>query len=216
MTIKRADNAVRLATSDILSRFLHPHHWEDGPFATLRNEVYSKYAPGQVPAAELHDRFKVGDVKLKEQHRFLYLEPVEGKGILPFVTIQSSCEWVNFRIYALLGMLDKRCEVQTLAIRFETDEGSGPNGGMGSHDFCHAQLCKSITKRAVASTPSWLPESQPSIPVDAEDQIGLVLCMLTSLYGARHVLRKLNTSGDRDLRKYLNRVRALRDPTTAG
>ena len=33
--------------------------------------------------------------------------------------------------------------------------------------------------------------------------------MLTSLYGGRHVVKRLNTAGDRDLRKYLKKVRAL-------
>ena len=81
-------------------------------------------------------------------------------------------------------MLNEESELKSLAMRFETDEGEHQSDGeIGSHDFCHAQLCRAITRRIPALTPSWLPDSQPSIPLDAEDQVSLVLCMLTSLYG---------------------------------
>ena len=70
-------------------------------------------------------------------------------------------------------------------------------------------LCRSINGKVSASTPPWIPESQPSFPLDAEDQITLVLCMLTSIYGGAHVLRKLIPSGDRDLLKHIKKVRAL-------
>ena len=99
----------------------------------------------------------------------MYLEPVKTKNILPLVTIQSSENWVHFRIYALLTMLDEASNLQELAIRFETDEGDGrKENAIGTHDFCHAQLCRSINGKVSASTPPWIPESQPSFPLDAE------------------------------------------------
>ncbi len=210
MAINPADQAVRLAISDILSKFLGRYDRDDGPFVTLRQQVYEEYAP--IPI-EVHGLSGLlggrSELKLKNQNRFLFLEPVVDKNILPLLTLETSNQWVNFRAYVLLTMLD-RCEgLQALAIRFETDEGPQKNGVIGSHDFCHAQLCRYINDKTRATTPNWLPESQPSLPLDAEDQIGLVLCMLTALYGGRHVVERLNTAGDRDLRQHLKKVRAL-------
>ena len=211
MPVNPADQAVRLAVSDILSKFLSKHEWSDGPFATLREQVYEKYRPIPVEVHGLSGLLGTSsDLGLRGQHRFLFLEPVVDKMILPLLTLETSNRWVNFRAYVLLTMLDQCAVLQALAIRFETDEGvPQTNGVTGSHDFCHAQLCRYINGTTRATTPCWLPESQPSLPLDAEDQIGLVLCMLTSLYGGRHVVERLNTAGDRDLRQHLKKVRAL-------
>ena len=210
MPINPADQAVRLAISDILSKFLSKDERGCGPLARLRRQVYEEYKPIPVDAHGLSGLLGGNsELELRDQHRFLFLEPIVDKKILPFLTIETSNRWVNFRAYVLLTMLDQCEGLQALAIRFETDEGPQTNGATGSHDFCHAQLCRCINGRTRATTPSWLPESQPSLPLDAEDQIGLVLCMLTSLYGGRHVVERLNTAGDRALRQHLKRVRAL-------
>ena len=112
-------------------------------------------------------------------------------------------------------MLDDNSALQALAIRFETDEGGRkPEEKIGAHDFCHAQLCNGINGRTQGSTPTWLPDSQPSFPLDADDQVGLVICMLTALYGGAHVLRKFGAAGDTQLRQHLMKVRALRGPST--
>ena len=217
MAINPADQAVRLAITDILSKFVSKNELDDGPLATLREQINQKYQPNRV---EVHNLIHLlggnSDLDLRDQHRFLILEPVIDR-MIPLLTLQTSHDWVHFRAYVLLTMLDQCNALKALAIRFETDEGERQTDGtIGSHDFCHAQLCQHIGgMRGIgmmsATTPSWLPESQPSFPLDAQDQVGLVLCMLTALYGGRHVVQRLNTPRDRDLRKYLNQVRALMD-----
>lgn len=211
MSVKPADQTVRRAVSDILSVFVSKDEQGDGALAALRQQVYQVLRPDRVDVSALSGLLgKSSDLALKEQNRFLYLEPIVDAGILPFLTLQTSHEWVHFRAYVLLTMFDEDDALQALAIRFETDEG-GPesNGEIGSHDFCHAQLCRSVSSRTRATTPNWLPDSQPSFPLDAEDQIELVLCMLTSLYGGRHVVERLNATGDLGLRRRRSRVRAL-------
>lgn len=211
MAVNPAGPAVRLAISDILSKFMSKHEWGDGTLATLRQQVCEMFNPTPVDVHGLSGLFgRSSDLELRDQHRFLFLEPVVEKKILPLLTLETSNQWVNFRAYVLLTMLDQCDGLQALAIRFETDEGPQKNGVTGSHDFCHAQLCRSVNRTTRATTPCWLPESQPSLPLDAEDQVGVILCMLTSLYGGRHVVRRLNTVGDRDLSKHLRKVRALR------
>ncbi len=214
MPIEPANIAARIATFDILSRFLHVSQWNYKDFTPLHEKTYKEYHELALPVdiMQLKRNFDNNkEVDMMERNMFLYLEPTKSKSILPLVTIQSSNKWCHFRIYALLTMLDRDSNLQSLAIRYETDEGDGQIGSAtGAHDFCHAQLCRYITGKVPASTPAWLPESQPSFPLDAEDQIGLVVCMLTSIYGGAHVLRKLSASGDRDLRKHMRKVRALR------
>ena len=219
MPVAAASSAIRIAVSDILSSFLsdrawNEYDWEGKPLGALRDKVYEKYRPIPVDTRALRSELsKSAEVEMREQNRFLHLEPIKGKNMLPIVTMQSTDQWCHFRIYALLTMLDNCSALQSLAIRFETDEGDAQQEcGIGSHDFCHAQLCKCITRDVEASTPDWLPDSQPSIPLDADNQVGLVLCMLTSLYGGGYVLRKLSVGRDRNLQKHLRRVRALRPP----
>lgn len=216
MTVNPADNKAKIATADILAKFLMDIEMGEGSFASLQYAASVMYNLEYVDEEQMRASLCRGkDVNLRNQGRFIYLEAIEDKGLLPFVTIQSTQGWVHFRVYVLLTMLGPAGKPRALAIRYETDEGSGTGGNMGSHDFCHAQLCRSITKKAIASNLSWLPESQPSIPLEAKDQVTLVLCMLVSLYGARYVRRKLIESGERNLRKYIDCLRALQNNTVA-
>lgn len=214
MPVGPANPDTRLMVSDILSKFVSDYAWSeytDEPFDELRRKVVDKYGPHSVDSRTLRGELKHReDVEMREQHRFLYLERIEDKRILPLVTLQSSHEWVHFRIYALLTTLDEESELRSIAIRFETDEGNNQSGNpIGSHDFCHAQLCNQINNSIKDVAPMWIPDSQLAIPLDAENQIGLVLCMLTSLYGGRHVRGRFNQGVDRNLLLHLNEVRAL-------
>ena len=209
MPVKAADQKIRIAVVDILSKFLRKDNAYNR-FRTLIDKVYKYYMLYDVGGSKLNGVLNGSDdLYLRDRRQFIFLEPILDSEILPFLTLQTSDRWLHFRAYVLLAMLDEDEQLKTLAIRFETDEGERQtNGTIGSHDFCHAQLCRSIGVLR-ASTPSWLPESQPSFPLDAKDQVGLVLCMLTSLYGGRHVVARLNTNGGRDLCKHLKKVRAL-------
>ena len=223
MAVKPVDDGIRLAVSSILSKFMSDFGWSeysetDGRLEELRGQVVDTYEPYLVDSRTLLGELNNGkEVEMRDQHRFLFLKRIEGKDILPLLTLQTSDHWVHFRIYALLTMLDEDATLQSLAIRFETDEGDNqPGSEIGSHDFCHAQLCNYINKHIKDVTPLWVPDSQLAIPIDANTQIGLVLCMLTSLYGGRYVRRRFNPAEDRDLLKYLSKVRALRSPNTTG
>ena len=208
MPVGPADHTIRNAVSDILSNFLSEYEWEDGPLASLRDKVYRVYSPQHVGAYMLQGLTRGNsELGLRDQHRFLYLEPVD-VNILPLLTLETSDQWVHFRVYVLLTMLDQCSKLKCLAIRFETDEG-GLESDHGSHDFCHAQFCRRINDTPLPKVPNWIPDSQPSFPLDAENQVGLVLCMLTSLYGRRRVFDKLNTTGDPVIREHMKNNRAL-------
>ena len=211
MAVAPASELVRVDVAHMLSMFLSEYGWTDGPLVTLRDQMFEKYRPSPVDARTLNGLLRnTTDLHLRDEHRFLFLEPVNDEMILPLLTLHTSDEWVHFRAYVLLAMLDESENIQALVVRFEMDEGGlQANGAIGSHDFCHAQLCRSIGGVTSASTESWLPESQPSFPLDADDQIGLVLCILISLYGGRHVIERLNMTGTKRLREHGQKVRAL-------
>ena len=153
------------------------------------------------------------DIAMRDNNQFLRLEPIECEGILPLVTLHSLDEWVHFRIYVLLTTFDEYSNFKTLAFRFETDEGDyDSEDEAGTHDFCHMQFCQSINNKVRDIAPLWLPVSQPSIPLDANCQISLVLCMLVSLYGGKEVKKRLSEPGYRSLKKHLLEVRALKQP----
>ena len=214
MGIKPADKDTRWAIFDILSRFLFTE-WEDQSLTPLISEIGRVYRQiDSVDDAQLKAELnKKPDVRLWNQQRYLWLEPANSKRILPLLTLRGSQELLQFRLYALLVMLDDKSKLQSLAIRFETDEGDPDQGdGPGAHDFCHAQLCNYIDEDICATTPEWIPDSQPSIPLDADSQVGLVLCMLTSLYGGAYVFDKLSEPGNKALIGHLQSVRALQRP----
>lgn len=210
MPARSATSKVQDTVFDILSKFLRRHERYDVTFAKLEDQVYKKYKPSPIEVQGLEGLLRTNsDLELRDQRQFLFLEPIDKK-ILPLLTLKTSNQWDHFRAYVLLTMLDEDEDLQALAIRFETDEGvPQANGVTGSHDFCHAQLCRRINDTTRATTPCWLPESQPSLPLDAEDQIGLVLCILISIYGGRYVAERLYKSGDRDLLPHLKKIRAL-------
>ena len=213
MPVEPANGKIRQAVIDILSRFLVDPDRNDERLDPIRSEVYQAFQFRPLDANGLSSvLLRSADVGMRDDNLFLNLELVERQTILPFVTLHSCKEWRHFRVYALLTALGSGTGIQSFAIRFETDEGaSNSGGGTGSHDFCHAQLCSGINKHVREVSRSWVPESQPSIPLDTDNQIGLVLCMLTSLYGGKHVRSKFNRSGDNWLRAHLNKIRALKD-----
>lgn len=188
----------------------------DDTSGKLRTKIYKEYRLSPFDAHGFCSYLGgCSTVEMRKNRRCLILRRTKKENILPIVTFQSSEKWVNFRIYTILIMTNAMCGLESLLIRFETDEGGLQEGSSGAHDFCHAQLCNSIDSSIKASTPSWLPDSQPSFPVDADDQVSLVLCMLTSLYGGSDVRSTIDSSGDRGIRKHLNCVRALRNGAEA-
>lgn len=212
MSISPVDPKGKQIVLDILSHFAHAYDTMDGPFADHVGKICGKYPVSMMSHNALKAMLsKYDDVTMKSNNLFLWLRPTREQ-IVPLMTLESSANWVHFRIYVLITMLDADSALQALALRFETDEGY-PDGKIGAHDFCHMQLCRSINQTVRDLSPPWLPETQPSVPLDADDQISLVLCMLVALYGGREVVATLSGPGTGSLlQPHLQRVRALRAP----
>ena len=176
----------------------------------IRDQMYCTYShlgPLNISALESYI-CRRQEVEMLWENRVLHLEPSEDRKILPLLILQSSHQWEHFRLYTLLLMLDDSFALKSIALRFETDEAQEPAETIGKHDFCHAQICRLINARTHALTPSWLPDSQPSIPLDADDQVTLVLCMLVSLYGGKYVVDKVSKLGNSNLIEHMKKLRA--------
>ena len=212
MPVQPANEAVRGVVAQILGLFVGDNEQYNGLLGDVFSEACEKFRFGPVTESTLESLvIEPSDVKLRDENLFLFLEPTQSRKMLPFVTLHSCCDWVHFRAYTLLATVDDNRDFQTLAIRFETDEGDpNPEAQPGSHDFCHAQLCNRINKHISKAASVWVPDSQPSIPLDADNQISLVLCVLVSIYGKRHVSTRVAESGREDLLRHLEAVRALR------
>ena len=122
---------------------------------------------------------------------FVFLEPPpKGDPLLPVVSL--SCDFgpsdrcLSLRI-ALFRLVKEGSSDDTSAVglRFET-----PEDGQGAHSYCHAQFITGFHKddrRLESYLPSWMPEKQPAIPVDAFCPVSLLLAVFISLYGLKEV-----------------------------
>lgn len=148
---------------------------------------------------------------------FIYLKPVEKGGwMIPILSIRY-----NFRsakpvtsLRLALFLLDEAGNLKARGYRFETpssnefdtassNEEENPSS-IGRHDYYHAQLIISFDKKTSRwSLPCepWLPTSQPAFPLDAEDPITLIVCLLVSLYGLNYVSVDLSNTPFQDLLK---------------
>lgn len=216
MPIVCATPAIKKDVFDLLIGFMGDYDRIGGRLEIIRDQMYRQYShlgPLTIPALESYICLQQ-EVEMLSDNRVLHLEPSEDNRILPLLILQSKDGWVHLSLYTLLLMLDEDSELKSVALRFETDESQAPTAIVGKHDFCHAQFCRRINARTHALTPGWLPDSQPSIPLDADDQVTLVLCMLVSLYGGRYVVDRVTKLGNKNLLEHMKKLRALKHPGT--
>jgi len=121
--------------------------------------------------------------------------------LIPYLTIyydgignETSC----CRIYVLMLTVQQR-KLRGLGFRIESPEHNcqreRDDGGIGAHDFYHAQLVRNIRSWDFYDTPSWLPDSQPSFPIWAVRPIDALLNLILTLYGANFYLDFLRGHG---------------------
>ena len=212
MPVKPANEDTKTIILEILENFFPvDEHWNEPSVNKLYTEACSKFGLNHLPPESFGAKLNENPaVLMRNKEQFLLLEPTADKKILPFVTIDSSDDWVHFRIYVFLTGFDDNSEIWGVLFRYETDEGDGtPGDDVGKHDFCHAQICRALRKGGRQLTSCWVPDSDPAIPLDADNQIGLVLCMLTSIYGGRCMSRRSYPNGKK-VWEHMKDIRAFR------
>jgi hypothetical protein len=119
-----------------------------------------------------------------DNRKFLYLPPVTGRYlIVPLLSIRFNLDTMpEVRLRVGLFLLDKDEKImRSIGFRFETPEGEG------THNFYHAQLISDFEKDRLGfdlvGCPTWLPTTEPTLPLKANNPAELLICLLVSLYG---------------------------------
>jgi len=135
---------------------------------------------------------------------YLYLDPVT-KGTTMVPVLSACCDFgrspAEVRLRLGLFMRHKR-NVKAIGYRFEAPEGKG------SHNYYHVQVISGLKEPfSPQECSSWLPDRQPAFPLDADDPVKLLLCLLVSLYGVQYVARlKTDAYLGNRLSDYLDRL----------
>jgi len=134
--------------------------------------------------------------------KFLYLDPCQGQPtFVPVVSLRCDFSLLEPEVRFRIGLFMRHDnEVKSIGLRFESPEGDGD----GIHDYYHAQYITSFYSGApLKGAPPWLPTSQPAMTLEADGPIGLMLSLLMSLYGLKH-LAQLALALTGDLSLYVN------------
>jgi len=190
--------------------------------SVISNSFHQKGIPCQLPNDLLRSKdtaFPLKSESIYAANTLLPLPPLPRDAhMMPFLHVwfaKRGKDWCC-RFHVLLLTVEKETEgVQGFAIRFESPEvhcapqGTASEVSPGAHDFYHAQLGREARldlgrgarERLDLGSPGWLPESQPSFLLEANDPIQLFLHVLIALYGYTEFLQIVNKldKGQRNL-----------------
>ncbi len=136
--------------------------------------------------------------------RYLYLNPViEGRLMVPRIQINydfgRNIPEIRCRLEMFLIDKDDESPLKSLGCRFESPEGQNDQG-KGIHHYYHIQIIQPPT-----SNITWLPVNQPAFPLNADNPVKLLLCVLVSLYGLGYMDEVIgNANHIHGLKKYFD------------
>jgi hypothetical protein len=169
-------------------------------FSKLYGELAGRFTPieeheleGCLPSLE---KRYCDTLNISRGGRFLYLAPepdaatTKRRNFVPFLSIR--CDFNDALPKVRLGMALGSLQgdrLRLFGMRFEAPEGNES----GCHDFYHAQMINEFRRGggfppiSLNGATTWIPETQPSIPLDAVCPVTLVLSVLTSIYGVQYL-----------------------------
>ncbi len=133
--------------------------------------------------------------------KVLYLPPLEkNPTFVPVLSLKCNIGEAidNIRLRVMLVRCkDADGNLCGIGFRFESpeneqlssqndDQDSSTKNQPGRHDFYHTQIIQGLGWGPDIECPDWIPETQPSFPLAANDPITLLLCLLLSLYGKKY------------------------------
>lgn len=205
--------AERVALASLLGALAARKGWnslQSDSLIQLQDQVQNTVRPRTIGRHELQRKLHSNppqDFRTFQNLQFVLLEPPQGQGdILPAFAVDCTNGWQNFRIYLVL-FTSHEGSLIALGFRFESPESPG-GSSKGDHNFYHLQLMDNGSHRRIPF-PEWIPAHQPSIPLNAENWMGLVLCMLISVYGARAANSILLEESFPGLNNYARQIDAL-------
>lgn len=141
------------------------------------------------------------DSLVKGPAHFIYLKPImDHSWLVPIMAFKYHIEddTVEASIRLTL-MMEVDGLLKAIGYRYET--------GKGKHDYCHVQHIREFDTSRPIPTEKWIPEGSPAIPVDAGGPVGLLICVLGSLYGLEYVTQ---LTGQVDLQKVKLSIEQMR------
>lgn len=132
------------------------------------------------------------EVNFSKRKAILFLPPLEKDGdFVPILNMECEVgETINsMSLYVLLVQeREEGKKPRGLAFRFESPENEHyeEESNEGLHDFYHVQFIKGFEYGPEFEIPQWVPMSQPSFPLLADDPLTLVFALLMTLYGKKY------------------------------
>lgn len=156
------------------------------------------------------------DIDFMARDRVLYLPPLEKDGtFVPVLSVKCRLDdcVTELRLRVLLVSKDDDDNLRCIGFRLDTPEWQNKRErdpetvGRGMHDFYHAQWMSTLEmRRQLHSSLMWLPCTQPSFPVTADDPVTLVMALILSLYGKKYYGQFMNRHKSPRLKQYRKRV----------
>ncbi|SRR6266404_463406 len=143
-------------------------------------------------------------------NRYLYLNPVTHKTVLvPLLTLEADFGRSIPEVRLQLGLF-LRHEEQTrfVGFRFEAPEGKSAQD-LGRHNFYHMQMIRNfrVPVSLLSGESGWIPDAEPTVPLDADGAVKLLLTILISLYGIEEVITLIGrASTGTELQGYLGQM----------
>jgi hypothetical protein len=95
--------------------------------------------------------------------------------------------------------------------RFESP-GQDGEATASMHGYCHVQPCHGVRTlkqgdRDLPGVNTTVPQGEPAFPLDAADEVDLLVCLLLSIYGLREGAELIRAAGEPDLSQRLALLR---------
>lgn len=98
--------------------------------------------------------------------------------------------------------------------RFESPERLGADGTTSTHGYYHAQSSPAIrTENGDQPLPladETIPTGHPTFPLDAADEVDLLLCMMLSIYGLTRTRELISAADLKEAQKRLHAMRTVK------
>lgn len=211
MTSATPDIEERLVLGELFAGLMSRSDWSSLPrnsLVTLKEQIYKSTSLAMQDAEELRAKLRSDPPGSIHSGRFILLPASSKSNILCALAISLENTVPNFRLYLRMFSLDDK-QPQVFGIRFESPETPGEGIG-GAHNFFHAQHFQSSIPGCEDAINTNLYHSQPSYPLDTDTWVGLAVCVLISVYGARETSELLKRLEIRGLQPYVNKLHAMR------
>lgn len=183
-------------TRQILQWLWHKHGqpWHQLKRGTKAHGIYDllqRHYTSIATDAELDSLLPAGK-KLKGSFRYLYLPPAKrGDYVLPVMIGQMDYTRSEASVQFRVGLfMLSNTGLSSTGYRFESPEGAG------RHNYYHAQPIRGFTKESpFPGCIESMPDTVPTVPLDACDSVTLLMCVLVSLYGLEAIGQLLREIG---------------------